>query len=199
MRRVAQLFVALTATIAAASDAHADPIVYSGSLFDGIPVVGTINQGNSNSDNPIGAAYFSFHATAGANVTVYGDRLDGDYDMAFWIFRGLYNDTDEFGTSFDTAHSGFVESGDDEDSPNLPGPFGDPRAVFVAPVTGFYTVAVTNYLSGSTPPFDFQLQANGITAAATVPEPGTMLTWGALMGAGLVFSAWQRRKVAPSA
>ncbi len=171
-----------------AADVQGAPISYEAQLFDGIPVVGQISQAAGNEDNPVGAVYYSFHAVAASPVTIFGDRLDGPYDMSFWVFRGLFADTSAFGAFFDTGDSGFIAFGDDQDSPNIPGPYGDPRSVFNAPATDFYTVAVTNFLSSGPPPYDFQLSANGVSASA-VPEPTTML----LLGSGLL-GLWGARK-----
>ena len=157
-------------------------ITYTAQLYDGVPVEGVNLQTAGNSSTPIGATYYSFFATAGDAVTVDGDRLDEHYDMAFWVFSGLFADTDQFGAAFDSGDPGYIDFGDDDDE--VPGPFGDPRSVFEAPVTGFYTVAVTNFLSSTGPPNDFRLTATGVSAAPGVPEPGTFTLLSSLLAAG---------------
>lgn len=164
------------------------PITYTETLYDGIPVIGTISQPNSEPSNPIGAVYYSFLANAGAVVTVTGARLSGPYDMAFWVFAGLFSDTSAFGAGFDVSHPSFIGFGDDDLPPNIPGPFGDPQVTFIAPSPGFYTVAVTNFASNGAPPYDFRLTATGISEAA-IPEPGT---W-TLTALG-VFALYLRRR-----
>jgi hypothetical protein len=141
-------------------------------------VVDVITQAAGNQSNPVGAEYWTFFVTAGTPVQVIGDRLDGPFDMSFWIFQGTYTDTAQFGAAFAGAQAGNCVGicfWDDQDPPNIPGPFGDPHAIFVAPVTGLYTIAVTNFLSSTTGPFDFQLNV------LTTPEPGSMI----LLGTGL--------------
>jgi hypothetical protein len=167
--------------------AIAVPITYEDTLSDGVTVAGVNGQAPSNSANPVGAEYYRFFANAGSNVTVRGDRLAGHYDMSYWIFQGVFADTAAFGASFDAGDPGFIDFGDDEAAPNIPGPFGDPRSAFVAPVSGFYTIAVTNFLSNAGPPNPFELTATGIV---NVPEPGTAL----LIGLGLAGFAFARRR-----
>ena len=173
------LFAALAA-LAIAGPATAAPIVYEGTLHNGVQVAGVNTQAAGNQANPVGADYWQFQASAGSLVTVFGDRQAGHYDMAFWIHSGLYADTNDI--SFGGA--GFIAFGDDQDAPNIAGPFGDPRAVFIAPVTGWYTVAVTNFLSNGQPPNPYTLEARG------VPEPMTL----SLLGLGLAAAGVRRRR-----
>jgi hypothetical protein len=193
--RTLSLALSALALVLTCSTSEGALITYVGQLQNGVPVNGVNNQAPSNSDNPVGAVYYSFYATAGSVVTVTGDRLAGHYDMAFWVFSGLFNDTNDFGGAFDSSDAGFIDFGDDEQPPNIAGPFGDPQSVFNAPVTGFYTVAVTNFLSSAGPPNPFQLQATGIDNV--VPEPGTLAMFGTLVGIGLC--ACRRRRQAAAA
>lgn len=163
------------------------PITYTDILSDGVTVVGTISQPNGQSSNPVGAVYYAFYANAGAAVTVTGRRLSGPYDMSFWVLQGLFTDTDVFGG--DLSSLGYIDFGDDELPPNIPGPFGDPQVTFNAPATGLYTVAVTNFASNGTPPYSFQLTATGIADVA-IPEPAALT----LTGVGLLSLGLLRRR-----
>jgi hypothetical protein len=170
--------------------AGAVPITYLDTLSSGVPVFGTNDQAPANQNNPVGADYYQFFATSGSAVTVTGIRLAGFYDMSFWLFSGLFTDTDDFGASFDSGDAPFADFADDELFPAIPGPFGDPQSVFFAPATGWYTVAVTNFLSASGgPPNPYSLVAGGVD---NVPEPGTLL----LIGSGLAGLAMRRRRQA---
>jgi hypothetical protein len=193
MKRTVGLLVVGLLLLTGAGPLGAVPITYNAQLFNGVPETGTINQPNGEENNPVGAQYYSFFATAGSNVTITGTRLDNGFDMSFWVFSGLYNDTTDFGATFPGAQAAnFIDFADDE-IPH-PGPFGDPLSNFLAPVTGFYTVAVTNFLSdGTGPPFDFQLQANGVSE---VPEPTSLAIFGLATVAGGLYLRRRKRAVA---
>jgi hypothetical protein len=187
MRRFWLLALVSIVCTVAARPTHADLIVYTGQLSPGVPFPGTISE-FAGFDDPTTAVYYSFRATAGSLVDAFGDRLEADYDMSWWVFQGLFANTSAFAgglsSGFDSSDPGFIAFGDDEDDPNIPGPFRDPHTTFVAPTTGFYTIAVTNFASGLSDDgfFDFQVTATGINppTAAAVPEPsGIVLLLGA--------------------
>ena len=67
------LAVALVAFVT--TTASAAPILYSGVLAPNVPVNDVNTQPSGSFDQPIGAEYWSFFATAGTNVTVTGARL----------------------------------------------------------------------------------------------------------------------------
>jgi len=180
---------ATAVSLLCAAPALAVPIVYDGTLTPGVPFFGVNTQppfGSANLSvaNPVGANYISFFANAGDGVNVFGDRQASHYDMSFWVFQGLFTDTSAFGSFFDFGDPGFIAFGDDEDPPNIAGPFGDPNVSFVAPVTGFYTVAVTNFGSSDDPPNPFTLTLHLTPVPVTpVPEPASLALWLAAGGA----------------
>jgi hypothetical protein len=182
MRR---FFVAAAAIVLVAGSALAVPITYQQPLIpagaQNVPGVNT--QGPSNQSNPVGATYHYFYAHAGSLVTANGDRERGPYDMSWHILSGLFTDTNQFGASFDGSDPGYIAFGDDEDAPNIAGPFGDPRTSFIAPTSGFYTIAVTNFLSGdsgTTNPYNIDIIGN-----ANTPEPASMALFGGIAVAGI--------------
>jgi hypothetical protein len=159
--------------------ADAGPITYRDILQPSAVVNGTTTQANFNWKNPVGAEYYSFHASEGNTVRVDGIRTSPGLDMVLWVYSGLYDDTsafDDFGGFFTFIDPRQVAYGDD----NVAGPSGglEPRAWFPVERTGWYTLAVTHQQSYGGPPYDFTVEAYGVDA---VPEPGTLL----LLGAGL--------------
>jgi len=180
-------------------DAAADPVTYEGTVPSGGTMTGAV-EASVHYDDATSADYWSFWATAGDSVTVTVGRIDVQLDPALWVYHGLFGDTLDLGLTsgtndldMGTQKIGFA----DDEIPN-PGPFGDPLMVFTAPVTGWYTAAVTSYLSDPLPPgdksYDYGISVRGNTGNppyAPNPEPGTVvLLSGALAAAG----AWRRRR-----
>jgi hypothetical protein len=179
-------------------DAAADPVTYEGTLTSGVPGAGDLPGSSVNSENEaLEADYWRFWATAGDNVTVVTERVDIDLDPSHWVYVGLFADTTDpllagADNLFDATAS-FIDFGDDEIA--NPGPFGDAQTVFVAPATGWYTVAVTNFLSGPVPndgDYDYEVTVRGNTGSP-VPEP-TFLALLACGACGVFVS--RRRKSA---
>jgi hypothetical protein len=154
-----------------------------------------------------GAEWWYFKANAGALITIWGERQSGHFDMAFWVLGGAFlpdsrpwsnwahdswagfmqpTKISALGSTFDTSYPAFIYFADNEDPPNLAGPFGDPRAVFIAPEFGWYTVVVTNAFSGAGPPNPYRIFIEG---AIHVPEPPAF----ALAGLGVFMLALLRR------
>ena len=172
--------------IAATADLGAAPITYRGQLFNVTPITDTIPDNLGNYYDPDAANYYSFYATAGSAVNIRGTRLDFDFDPAFFVHTGLFADTAAFGGDLRVGALDFA----DDEIPH-PGPFGDPDSNFLAPVTGFYTVAFVDYLSGtdlgSNQLWDYSLVARGVSG---VPEPGAL----GLVGLGIAAAFLMRRR-----
>ena len=145
-------------------------------LMPGVATTGTTLQPNLSWNDPEDAVYFLFQATAGNTVRVDGTRTSPGLDMVLWVFQGWYNDTSQFGATFSFLDPSFAAYGDDNGIG--PGGLEEPFALFDVTTSGWYTVAVTNFGSSGSPPFEFTVEANGIDA---IPEPGTLL----LLAAGL--------------
>jgi len=189
--------IAACALLGLQLDAAADPITYDGTLVSGVTDTGEL-EGGSVSD-ATQADYWRFWATAGDSVTVITRRIDSALDPSQWVFTGLFSDTTDAGLTggdniFSGTESAFIDFGDDELPPATgSGPFGDPQSIFTAASTGWYTVAVTSFLSGGLPTddgdYDYEITVRGNTGSP-VPEP----TFLALLACGACGVALSRRR-----
>lgn len=179
-------------------EASADPVTYDGTLTSGVTATGALPLDSTVSD-ATKADYWKFWATAGDVVTVITRRIDGGLDPSQWVYAGLFADTTDTGLTNGTNSLGngaFIDFGDDELSPAVSGPFGDPQSIFTATITGWYTVAVTNFLGsgfgGDDQDYDYDITARGNTGTpgGPVPEP-TLL---ALLACGSFGVALSRRR-----
>jgi hypothetical protein len=174
--------LAVAAAIVVASWSHvaeAVPIVYLGTLQSGVPVSDSVVSG---SDNPLTADYWQFTLAQDALVTITGHRLEAALDPAFYLFRGTFADTDEFGGSLGSGSIAELAFADDNipELPGLDGPFSDPFVSIQLPA-GTYTVAFVGFTSG-----EYCLELNGPADSCgqqQVPAPATLLLLG--LGAGI--------------
>ena len=181
-------------------NAQGTPIVYNGTLSDGEPFFGSVSTLGDTS-NPELAQYFSLFGSQGEQVTISVPRGDAAFDPAFYIYEGLFENTDEFGGFFDAADPRFIVFADDELDPATgigTGPFGDPSATIILPTEGVgaYTLAVVNFLSDpiAGDSFGFSVQPVGnLLPPTAVPEPSSTF---AIAASGLVLLRRRRSNTA---
>lgn len=175
---------AVALLVCAATSAQAADVVYAGDLS---PAAQTGSAGGYSWFFDDGAAieFWRLFATAGSTVTLQVNRVDGDFDPALSIYSGVTSaDTSEFLSYGDWGGLSYIDYLDDENPAAVDGPGGDPFGSFIAPVTGYYTVAVGGSLSADVGPYAYNISA--------VPEPETAL----MLGLGLAVVSLLRRRAA---
>jgi hypothetical protein len=165
--------------------AQAVPITYLGTLQSGVPVSDTVLDGGPS--DPTRADYWRFTLTEETQVTITGHRLEANLDMAFYVHRGIYADTDDFGG--DLGNNAPLAFADDNipELPGLDGPFLDPRAILELPA-GDYTVSVVSFANGPGEAWRYCLELNGPADSCgerQVPMPASLL----LLGLGVIGTA----------
>ncbi len=185
-----------------ACSCQAAPVVYEGTLSLGGTLTGSLKEGNVT--DPAQWDLWRFSAPAGRMIELTVRRLSGAMDPLMGLWSGLEADTDDYanppdlpgrisagtatvadtGLSRDGLLSSNIGSGDDQLTPGVPGPFGDPRITLSLSVSGDYTVAVADWgwSLGFATPRDFSYSI-GLRDITPVPLPGSML----LLLAGLLF------------
>ncbi|GAB4383479.1 MAG: hypothetical protein Kow0022_03360 [Phycisphaerales bacterium] len=165
--------------------ASAVPINYLGTLSSGQVAFGfvTLPADGNGFDNPETWQWWNFFAAAGDFITVDVDRTEAAPDMVSSAFFGLPTDTNPMIDIFDTpAGATLMAFGDDNVDDAFGGPFGDPLYSFTAPSTGWYSVAVGNFLGAGSG--GYQIVITGQT-----PTPGAA----AVLGLGGLILSRRRR------
>jgi hypothetical protein len=188
--KIRNLLLPLAMATAGLTAAQATPIAYEGVLVPGLLEDGSVGGFSWFLNEGAGVDFWQFSATAGTDVTLEVDRLNGNLDPALSLYQGT---TSADVSTFDSANSfggmTFIGSLDDENPPFVgPGGFtGDPFGTFHIGTTGSYTVAVGG--SDSTDPGNYPYQIE-LTTVSAVPEPSPFM----LMAAGLAGLAFLRRR-----
>lgn len=154
------------------------PIIYIGELCGSGPFGGTHGYFRSINNSALWDYYY-FYGNAGDVVTIDGDRLSCEMDMAFSLFSGVTNDNAGVSSNFGGPNMTFLRFGDDQQPPFCtPDCFSyyDPFASLVLPSTGLYTLAVYDFIGGacSGAPYDYRLNITGLAAQADCDSDG----WG---------------------
>jgi PEP-CTERM motif-containing protein/pre-peptidase len=183
------LLVALSTVAAGLTAAHAAPISYKGVLVSGVPDSGSVGGFSWFLNQGSGVDFWQFSATAGSNITLRVDRLNGNLDPALSFYQGTTGaDTSAFNDAASFGGLTFIGSLDDENPPFVGvGNFsGDPFGTFAISTTGLYTVAVggSDSTDSGVYPYRITMSVNA------VPEPSTYL----LMALGLTAIGSMRRR-----
>lgn len=169
------------------------PIAYLAELFHGDTVAGS--SAFQNIGSPGTWDYYSFYAVAGDTPVIDVHRTSSAMDPALTLFFGTTSDSAGlFPTSSTQAGMTFLAFRDDNNGipHGLGGFFADPNlSGFSLPSTGFYTLAVYDFIGLGPGPTPYEIHIDGITP---VPAPGAAV----LAVIGLGFITRLRRRVCRS-
>ena len=188
------LLVAAPALVAGLTAAHATPISYEGVLSPGVAASGDVGGFSWFLNEGSGVDFWQFSASAGSNVTLRVDRLNGNLDPALSFYKGTTSaDTSAFNSAASFGGLTFIGSLDDENPPfvGVANFSGDPFGTFAIGTTGLYTVAVggSDSTDSGMYPYRITMSVNGVNA---VPEPSTYL----MLTIGIAAIGWARRRKA---
>lgn len=134
------------------------PITYIASFCGDVVWIDTHATANS-IDNSDYWDYYSFYANDNSTLDIYVKRLTCGMDPAFRLYPGIYSDNDDLPTSL-----GFW---DDEVSHVCC--WSDPYLNdWNVPASGYYTLAVFDFLSCEEAPFPYELVISGNTSTIVI-------------------------------
>lgn len=135
------------------------PISYAATLCDNVAVTGTAIR-NSIYDSAQWT-YYKFYATAGSFVTVKVTRTGCGIDPAFNVFQGTTTDNEGITTGTAGPDMSYITFNDDDVAATC-GCYADPYVDMNITTTGWYTVAVYDFL-GCEGDITYELVVTGIT------------------------------------
>jgi hypothetical protein len=143
------------------------PISYVGQLWNGNTNGTHTTQNDVSGGSPPNATndFYSYYAFVGNVIDIRVRRLTCEMDPSFSTYAGVFPDNTLFGPILDFA--------DDELGPNCStpcGPFGDPLFIHNITTQGWYTIAVSDFLSCAGPNYDYQIQVSGLQRYVTVGD-----------------------------
>jgi hypothetical protein len=197
---LAALMLALSAVESAAT-----PIVYLGTLTNGVPANESMQE-TFGPDSLNNADFWLFYAATADIVTVTVARQNPEYDPVFWLFSGDLSATTQeaqFGGNdgptplIDSGDPGFIAFANDELPPALPGPAGDPSWTSLIAASGYFTVIVTNGpntvgLGEGNHFYGITVTGNSDPVVTPVPEVSSAATL--LAGIAALGVAYRRRR-----
>ncbi len=177
--------IGLLVVALAAGAAHAQVVIDADVTF--APGIGAITAGGTTNNTPSEWTYWTFFATAGDALEIEVNRLVGELDPVAAIVEGDLTGATFGGNIFSDPIMGLdvVGYSDDTDPANIPGPYGDPHAYFLAPSTGVYTICVSSYASDVIPEEGYVHEV--IVRGNTVPAPAAAGLFG-------IFGAFASRR-----
>jgi hypothetical protein len=143
------------------------PISYVGQLWNGSTLGTHTTTGDVGSGSPPSATndFYSYYAFVGNVVNISVRRLTCTMDPSYYTYSGVYGDNTLFPAPIDFA--------DDELGPNCStpcGPFGDPFFSHNITTQGWYTIAISDFLSCGGAPYDYRIDVTGLQRYVTIGD-----------------------------
>lgn len=152
-------------------------ISYISQLLNGHPAAVGLAQWRTISNSALWDYYY-FYGIAGQPVVLEAHRTTWQMDPAITLFFGMTNDSTGLFPTYSTQPGMiFVAWADDNNGwpHGIPGPFADPQIAIVLPSTGWYTLAVYDFVGGTPPallPYDLLISGVAVPVDIDI-KPGS--------------------------